>query len=80
MLVLIDRDSGMSRRFRDWRPDQSWLFPPSPQDWLPENHLVYFLMEVSRKIDTSLIVGDDDSDRGGQPPSCAASRSQLIPA
>lgn len=58
----------MSRKFRDWRPDESWLFPPSPQDWLPEEHLVYFLLDVSQKIDTSRIVDDYDSDKGGQPP------------
>ena len=58
----------MSRKFRDWRPDESWLFPPSPSDWLPEKHLVYFLLDVSQKIDTSRIVDDYDSGKGGQPP------------
>ncbi len=58
----------MSRKFRDWRPDESWLFPPSPSDWLPEEHLVYFLLDVSQKIDTSRIVEDYDSGKGGQPP------------
>ena len=49
----------MSRTFREWNPDQSWLFPPSPQDWLqdwpqdwlPDGHLVYFLMDVSEQLD-----------------------------
>ena len=41
----------MSRTFREWSPDQSWLFPPSPQDWLPDGHLVYFLMDVSEQLD-----------------------------
>ncbi len=36
----------MSRKIREWRPNDRWLFPPSPQDWLPENHLVYFLLDV----------------------------------
>lgn len=58
----------MSRKFREWSPDASWLFPASPQDWLPENHLVYFLLDVSRQIDMSAIVDDYDSDKGGQPP------------
>ena len=58
----------MGRKFRDWQPDASWLFPPSPQDWLPENHLVYFLLDVSQQIDTSAIVDDYDSAKGGQPP------------
>ncbi len=58
----------MSRKFRDWRPRDSWLFPPSPQDWLPENHLVYFLLDVVQKIDTSPMINQYDTGKGGQPP------------
>jgi transposase len=58
----------MSRKFREWNPDASWLFPPSPKDWLPDKHLVYFLLDVSQQIDTSAIVDDYDSGKGGQPP------------
>ena len=58
----------MSRKYRDWRPDESYIFPPSPQDWLPKGHLVYFLLDVIRQIDLSPIVNVYDSDKGGQPP------------
>lgn len=58
----------MARKFREWTPDQNYLFPPSTQDWLPENHLVYFLMEVSQQIDISPILDDYESEKGGQPP------------
>jgi transposase len=58
----------MSRTFREWSPEQSWLFPPSPQDWLPAHHLVYFLLDVSTEIDIAPIVSKDDSDKGGKPP------------
>ena len=58
----------MSRKFRDWQPDASWLFPPSPRDWLPEYDLVYFLLEVTTQIDISPIVNDYGGDNGGQPP------------
>lgn len=58
----------MARKYRKWTPDQSYLFPPSPQDWLPQNHLVYFLLEVSEQIDLSPIFNDYDSEQGGQPP------------
>ncbi len=43
----------MSRKFREWQPDAGWLFPPSPRDWLPEDHLVYFLLDVTAQIDLS---------------------------
>ncbi|HIF00650.1 MAG: transposase [Fuerstiella sp.] len=40
------------------------MFPPFPRDWLPEDHLVCFLLDVTAQIDISPIVEDD----GGQPP------------
>jgi transposase len=58
----------MARKFREWTPDQHYLFPPSPQDWLPQDHLVYFLMDVSQQIDITPILEDYDSAKGGQPP------------
>jgi transposase len=58
----------MTRKFRRWTPDQNHLFPPSARDWLPENHLVYFLLDVSEQVDISPIVADYDSEQGGQPP------------
>ena len=58
----------MSRKFRDWAPGQSWLFPPSPSDWLPEDHLVYFLLDVVEQLDLSPIIEDYESPQGGKPP------------
>lgn len=58
----------MSRKFREWQPDASWLFPPSPRDWLPEEHLVYFLLDVTAQIDVSPILDEYDTGKGGQPP------------
>ncbi|MDH4237802.1 MAG: hypothetical protein OEV17_11210 [Nitrospira sp.] len=34
------------RRARPYDPDEVWLLPPSPQEWLPENHLAYFLSDL----------------------------------
>jgi len=62
----------MSRKFREWQPDAGWLFPPSPRDWLPEDHLVCFLLDVTALIDISPIVDDYGGEYGGQPPSCIA--------
>jgi hypothetical protein len=55
----------MSRKFREWQPDATFLFPPSPRDWLPEDHLVYFLLDVTAQIDLSPIVDDYASENGG---------------
>jgi transposase len=36
----------MPTTFRPCAPDQSLLFPPSPRDWLPEDHLVFFIADT----------------------------------
>ena len=56
--LVIETGSRMSRKFREWQPDAGWLFPPSPRDWLPEDHLVYFLLDVTGQVDLSPIVDD----------------------
>lgn len=58
----------MSKRYRKWTPDQVWLFPPSPRDWLPEGHLVYFLMDVVGQIDIDPIFAHYEKTPQGQPP------------
>ena len=45
----------MSKTYRDWTPHQVHLFPPSPQDWLPEGDLVYFLLDTVAAVDLSPI-------------------------
>ena len=39
------------KRYRDWDPKQGDLFPASPSDWLKDDHLVYFLLEVVGELD-----------------------------
>jgi len=59
----------MSRTYRSWSPEQVWMFPPSPRDWLPENHLVYFPMDVTGQVDLSPIFAHYENGKaGGQPP------------
>ncbi len=36
----------MNTRFRPYHPEQSYLLPPSPSDWLAEGHLTYFIAEI----------------------------------
>jgi len=43
----------MPTRYRPYRPDQSFLLPPSPKDWLAEDHLVYFISETVDRMDLS---------------------------
>jgi hypothetical protein len=47
---------GMStKQYRPWSPEQPYLLPPSPQDWLPPDHLAYFILDVVSKLDLSAI-------------------------
>jgi transposase/cell division septum initiation protein DivIVA len=58
----------MSKTYRDWSPDQAFLFPPSPQDWLPEDDLVYFLLDTVVTLDLSPIFAHYERELRGQPP------------
>jgi hypothetical protein len=49
-------DSGMSKTYRPWNPDQDWLLPPSPREWLAEEDLVYFMLDVVKTLDLSEII------------------------
>jgi transposase len=58
----------MSKTYRPWNPDQQWLLPPSPREWLPENDLVYFVMDVAGQLDLAAITTVyERSDRGFPP-------------
>ena len=41
----------MSERFLAVDRDTPYLLPPSVQDWLPEEHLARFVVEVASKLD-----------------------------
>lgn len=45
------RIRGMSERFRAVDRETLYLLPPSVQDWLPEEHLARFVVEVVSKLD-----------------------------
>jgi transposase len=41
----------MSAPFRPYEPDQILLFPPNAHEWLPKDHLAYFLLDVVGELD-----------------------------
>jgi transposase len=59
----------VSKQYRPWAPDQAYLLPPSPSEWLPEGHLAYFVLEVVRELDISAIEGaiQEKDSRGERP-------------
>jgi hypothetical protein len=53
---------------RAYLPEQELLLPPSLREWLPENHLVYFVSDVVDQLDLSAIHAVYEKEKRGQPP------------
>src|SRR5258708_9458680 len=45
----------MAKPYRAYLPEQDLLLPPSLGDWLPEDHLAYFVSDVVDQLDLSAI-------------------------
>ena len=58
----------MSKTYREWAPDQTYMFPPSPRDWLHEHDLVYFLIDTVATLDLAPIFAHYERELRGQPP------------
>ena len=58
----------MAKGYRSYQPDQDLLLPPSLRDWLPEDHLVYFVSDVVDQLDLTAMHALYGDERRGQPP------------
>jgi transposase len=58
----------MAKTYRPYLPDRNFLLPPSPSDWLPEDHLAYFVSDVVDQLDLSAIESVYEKEERGQPP------------
>ena len=45
----------MARDFLPNNPDQQYLLPPDMREWVPEDHLIWFLSDVVDSLDLSAI-------------------------
>jgi len=45
----------MARDFLPYNPDQQYLLPPDMREWVPEDHLIWFLSDVVDGLDLSAI-------------------------
>jgi transposase len=58
----------MSKNFRIWDVDQSWLLPRSVHEFVPAGHVAHFIRDTVREaLDLSAILGCYTEERG-QPP------------
>ena len=58
----------MTKTFRPWQPRQSFLLPPSPRDWLAEDHLAYFVLDTVGELDLSAVMAPYEKELRGYPP------------
>jgi len=43
----------VTKSYRPYSPKQAFLLPPSPTEWLPDDHLAHFVMDVVGQLDLS---------------------------
>ena len=60
--------AGRSKVFRRYDPDQSFLMPPSIDDWLPQDHTARFIAEVVDELLDLSAVYDSYVEASGAPP------------
>jgi transposase len=58
----------VGKSYRPYHPNADLLLPPSLRDWLPENHLAYFVGDVIDNVDLSAMDAVYGNERRGQPP------------
>ena len=58
----------MAKSYRAYVPEQDLLLPPSLREWLPEDHLAYFVSDVVDQLDLRAIESVYEAEDRGQPP------------
>ena len=58
----------MSKTYLPYDPDQQLLLPAALQEWLPEDHLAYFISDIVDQLDLWEIAGRYEQERRGGPP------------
>ena len=58
----------MSKTYLPYDPGQQLLLPQALQEWLPEDHLAYFISDIAEQLDISGITARYGQERRGGPP------------
>ncbi len=58
----------MAKVYRRYFPEQDFLLPPSLREWLPEDHLSYFVSDLIDQLDLSQIEQHYEREERGYPP------------
>jgi len=57
----------MGQNFRDYDREQAFLLPPSLRDWLPEDHLAWFVIATVGQLDLDAFYAAYRADGKGRP-------------
>jgi transposase len=57
----------MAQNFLSCDRDQDFLLAPSVRDWLPGDHLAWFVLEIVERLELSAIYGQYRADGSGRP-------------
>jgi transposase len=55
----------MAKTYRPYVPEQDLLLPPSLRDWLPEDHLAFFVSDLIDQLDLSAVTRVYEDDERG---------------
>jgi transposase len=58
----------MAKTYRPYVPEQDLLLPPSLREWLPEDHLAFFVSDLVDQLDLSAITTVYEDEERGYPP------------
>ena len=58
----------MSKTYLPYEPDQQLVLPAALQEWLPDDHLAYFISDVVDQLDMSEVTARYERERRGGPP------------
>src|ERR1700689_4215608 len=58
----------MAKVYRPYFPEQDFLLPPSLREWLPEDHLSYFVSDLIHQLDLGAIESHYEREERGYPP------------
>jgi transposase len=68
----------MIKGYKPYNHNQIYLFPPAPQDWLPKNHLVFFIGDLVDNLDLTAIEKEYEKESRGQPPFHPALMTKIL--
>jgi transposase len=63
---VVKRLPGMAMNFLACDREQAFLMPPDPRDWLPEDHLAWFVLASVEEMDLGAFYGSYRQDGWGR--------------